>query len=65
MKIFGEDVALLDRYERIALIDDDSQNKTVDLSRCFKVGTEFTLQLWQPSLTWDCYATYGATLRNN
>jgi hypothetical protein len=65
MKIFGEDVALLDRYERIALIDDDIQTKTVDLSRCFDVGTEFTLQLWQPSLTWDSYATYGATLRNN
>jgi hypothetical protein len=65
MKIFREDVTLLEQYERIALIDDDIQTNTLDLSRCFDVGVEFALQLWQPSLTWDSYATYGATLRND
>jgi hypothetical protein len=65
MKLFREDVTLLDRYERIALIDDDIQATSADLSRCFDVGTEFPLLLWQPSLTLDSYATYGATLRNN
>jgi hypothetical protein len=64
MKIFREDAGLLDRYERIALIDDDVQARAVDLSRCFDIGAEFNLKLWQPSLSWDSYATYGATLKN-
>ena len=65
MELFREDATLLDQYEQIALIDDDIQAKSADLSRCFDVGTEFALLLWQPSLTWDSYASYGATLRNN
>jgi hypothetical protein len=63
-EIFRGDISLLDRYNSIAFIDDDIEAKTADLSRCFDIGTEFALKLWQPSLTWDSYVTYGGTLRN-
>jgi len=64
MQLFKDEAGLLDRYEQIALIDDDIRARAVDLSRCFDVGREFGLKLWQPSLSWDSYATYGATLTN-
>jgi hypothetical protein len=64
MKIFREDVELLDRYAQIALIDDDVQAGAFDLSRCFDIGAQYALKLWQPSLSWNSYATYGATLQN-
>jgi hypothetical protein len=64
MQLFKDDAGLLDRYEQIALIDDDIGARTADLSLCFDIGREFGLKLWQPSLSWDSYSTYGATLTN-
>jgi hypothetical protein len=65
MELFRADTTWLNQYKNIAFIDDDIEAKTADLSRCFDIGTEFALKLWQPSLTWDSYVTYGGTLRND
>lgn len=53
-----------DRYDRVALLDDDLETTARDISACFDIGAERALALWQPSLTWDSFATFGATLSN-
>ncbi len=63
-KLFESHPDILDRYDRIALLDDDLATCARDISACFDIGAERGLALWQPSLTWDSYATYGATLSN-
>jgi hypothetical protein len=55
---------LLERYDRIALLDDDIQADATALTRCFSMGERYGLAIWQPSLSWSSYATYAATLHN-
>lgn len=63
-KFFAENPDVIDKYKRIALIDDDVAASGADLGRCFDLGAEYGLGIWQPSLTWDSYVSYGALLRN-
>ena len=53
---------LLERYEYIALFDDDIRVGKQDLNRLFSIGREYRLQLFQPTLSWDSYFSYAATL---
>lgn len=55
---------LIQNYDRIALIDDDIDTDASSLTRCFELGERFGLAVWQPSLSWNSYATYAATLHN-
>jgi len=52
------------RYARVALIDDDVRADSHTLSRCFDLGESLGLSLWQPSLTWDSYTSYITLLRH-
>jgi hypothetical protein len=52
------------RYQSIALIDDDIIMSADDINRCFLMGAKYELELWQPSLSWDSYFSYGSTLNN-
>ncbi len=54
----------LDGYERIAFLDDDIACDAAAIARCFDLGQQFDLRLWQPSLTWTSYFTLGGTLHN-
>lgn len=54
---------LIARYRYVALLDDDLETDAASLSRCFALGRDHGLRLWQPSLTWDSYFTYAALLR--
>ena len=54
----------IEEYERIAFLDDDIACDAIALSACFDIGEEYNLSLWQPSLSWDSYFTYGGTLHN-
>ena len=61
LRLYWQDIL---RYERVAFIDDDILCNASDISRCFSLGKEFNLSIWQPSLSWDSYFTYGGTLNN-
>ncbi|RQH04142.1 hypothetical protein [Paraburkholderia dinghuensis] len=69
-KVHGWDIVLsehhdfISTYQRIALIDDDIDSDAGTLNRCFAFGRDHGLSIWQPSLTHDSYATYGACLQN-
>jgi hypothetical protein len=54
----------LERYRRIALIDDDIDADATALAECFRVGAERDLKIWQPSLTKDSHFTYAAFVSN-
>lgn len=56
---------LIERYERIALIDDDVLTDSAALDRIFAAGAEHGLGLWQPTLTWDSYFSHPALLRQH
>jgi hypothetical protein len=62
--VLNEYAGLVDTYRRIALIDDDIESDTRTLNRCFAIGKAHDLSLWQPSLSHDSFATYGASLQN-
>lgn len=55
---------LLERYDRIALVDDDIDTDAATLSACFDIGEDLSLSIWQPALSWESYFTFAATLRN-
>ncbi len=55
---------IFDRYERIALIDNDIACSAREINLAFRRGREYGLWLWQPSLTPDSYFTYGICLQN-
>jgi hypothetical protein len=61
-RLFQENPHLLD-YDRIALIDDDILADVQTINRCFDLGEEHDLQIWQPSLSPESYYTYAITLR--
>lgn len=62
---FKQRPEILDRYERIALIDNDIDTNASDINLAFRRGKEHALWLWQPSLTADSYFTYGIFLQNS
>ncbi len=51
-------------YERVAFIDDDILCSAEAISGCFVIGRQHGLSIWQPSLSWDSFFTYGGTLHN-
>ncbi len=55
---------IFDRYEYIALIDNDISADAAAINASFSTGRVEGLKLWQPSLTIDSYFTYAMTLRN-
>jgi hypothetical protein len=55
---------IFERYERIALIDNDIECSARDINLAFRRGRENDLWLWQPSLTPDSYFSYAMTLKN-
>ncbi len=63
-KLFDQRPELLTRYEQIAMVDDDLLCTAHDLDTVFEYGRRYKLSLWQPSLTWDSYFSYGVTLHN-
>lgn len=56
---------IIERYERVALIDDDIETDSAAIARAFELGRAHDLELWQPSLTWDSYFSYAALLRSS
>jgi hypothetical protein len=63
-EIFRQHPELLERYEAIALFDDDISTTKQDIGRLFSIGQKYRLDLFQPALSWDSYVSYGATLAN-
>ena len=63
-KLFKMRPDLLNNYAQFAFIDDDIAATAEDLNSCFEHGPKYGLDVWQPSLSWDSYATYAATLTN-
>ena len=59
---FSEHRDLVERYERVALIDDDVETDSQRISRAFELGRIHDLDLWQPTLTWDSHFSYIALL---
>jgi hypothetical protein len=63
-KIMSQFREKIEEYERIAFLDDDIACDAIALSACFDIGQEYNLSIWQPSLSWNSYFTYGGTLHN-
>jgi hypothetical protein len=61
---FAKRPELLDQYAYIAMIDDDIDTNAVALNFCFDEGLRLDLLMWQPSLTWNSYATFAGLLHN-
>lgn len=55
---------ILERYERIAFLDDDLICTAEDINLAFEVGRDMRLSLWQPSLTPDSYFSYALFQQN-
>lgn len=55
--------SFVERYARVAMIDDDILADSRSIARCFAIGERLDLSLWQPSLTWDSYTSYITLLR--
>jgi hypothetical protein len=55
---------IFERYERVALIDNDIECGAREINLAFRRGREHGLWLWQPSLTPDSYFSHGITLNN-
>lgn len=62
--LFRQYPELLDRYDFIALFDDDLRIRQRDIEQLFRFGDAYGLDLFQPSLTWDSHFSYAAFLRN-
>ncbi|MDB5508434.1 MAG: hypothetical protein JWL93_903 [Hyphomicrobiales bacterium] len=63
-RFFGEHADDMLRYARIALLDDDLMCTAQDLNRCFEIGRQESLALWQPALSWNSYFSHAITLQN-
>jgi len=63
-EVFQRRPDLLERYDYIALFDDDISATKQDIGRLFTIGREYQLDLFQPALSWDSYFSYAATLAN-
>lgn len=56
--------SFVERYARVAMIDDDILADSRTIARCFAIGERLDLSLWQPSLSWDSYTSYVTLLRH-
>lgn len=63
-RLFTESPELLRNYDQIALFDDDLDCDATAINRLFSEGKRYSLELYQPSLTWDSYLSYGIFLWN-
>lgn len=63
-ELFRRRPDLLARYDQIALLDDDLLIDPEGIEASFAIGRRYGLSLWQPSLTWDSYFSYGIFLHN-
>jgi hypothetical protein len=63
-QLFRESPELLRVYDQIALFDDDLDCDAATINHLFSEGSRYSLELYQPSLTWDSYISYGVFLRN-
>src|SRR5277367_5314064 len=63
-RLFTESPELLREYDQIALFDDDIDCDSTTINRLFAEGSRYSLELYQPSLTWDSYISHGMVLRN-
>jgi hypothetical protein len=63
-RLFTESPWLLRDYEQIALFDDDLECNAIAINRLFSEGKRYSLELYQPSLTWNSYISYGIFLHN-
>jgi hypothetical protein len=63
-RLFTESPELLREYDQIALFDDDIETDSTTINRLFAEGNRYSLELYQPSLTWDSYISYGIVLHN-
>ena len=63
-RLFTELPELLREYDQIALFDDDIDCDSTTINRLFEEGRRYSLELYQPSLTWDSYISHGMVLRN-
>lgn len=52
------------KYESIAFIDDDIEASAADINKVFELGEKNNMKIWQPSLSWDSFFSYGISLRN-
>jgi hypothetical protein len=63
-ELFQRRPDLIDRYEYIALFDDDIVTTVGDLNRLFRIGETYQLSLFQPGLSARSFFSYAATLAN-
>lgn len=69
-KVFGWSRFLADypeifsQYDQIALMDNDLVCDAREINRCFSIGRQYNLSLWQPSLSWPSHFSYGVFLHN-
>ena len=63
-ELFKRRPDLLDRYDYIALFDDDLLAEKRQLSSLFDIGAGYKLDIFQPTLSWDSHFSYAATLSN-
>ena len=63
-RFFNENPGIFDTYEYIALIDDDIATDARSLNSIFRIGASSGFGIWQPSLDFSSYYTYGMTLRS-
>ena len=64
-RIFAEHPELLDKYEYIALIDDDIAVTQQQIEETFAIGRQYGLSIFQPSLTWNSYYSYAGFLQQS
>jgi hypothetical protein len=61
---FAEHPGILNLYDWVWLPDDDIDTTATTINSLFDLMDEQRLDLAQPSLSWDSYYTYFATLNN-
>lgn len=62
--VFRRYPELLQRYDFIALFDDDVSIGKEGIEQLFRIGRQYRLDLFQPALSHDSYFSYAATLAN-
>jgi len=53
---------IIERYDQVAMIDDDIEADYNTLARAFELGRSHNLKIWQPSLSSKSYFSYAAHL---
>jgi hypothetical protein len=61
---FRQSPELIERYQAIALLDDDLEITTTALNKCFELGAKRNLSIWQPAFSWDSYVSFAGSLAN-